>query len=213
MCESKMKILNRIERLLSCILIDIVKQLILIHKLNLKQTKLKLSLKLMLMLNLSLNRMLNQKLMLIRIELILLVMIYVMMILRMNLGMMDMMVDMVVGKVVGMGVDMILGMKMDQSRHMDCMVVDMVVGMVGLVVVDNHIFLLLEFYMHLILLCLSQLCLKRIHHRIIRILDMGLVFCQQLIQHRIVVEYLLRIVVIHMVFSMNYRIFVSIRMD
>ena len=73
---------------------------------------------------------------------------------------------------------------------MDHMVVDMVVLVLVMVVVDNHIFLLLDFCMHLNLLYLNQLYLKRIHHRTIQILDMVHIFCLQLIQCRHMVVYL-----------------------
>ena len=73
---------------------------------------------------------------------------------------------------------------------MDHMVVDILVLVLEMVVVDNHIFLLLDFCMLQDLLCLNQLYLKHIHHRIIQILDMDLVSCWQLAQHHIVVEYL-----------------------
>jgi hypothetical protein len=59
---------------------------------------------------------------------------------------------------------------------MDHMVVDILVLVLEMVVVDNHIFLLLGFCMHLNLLYLNQLYLKRIHHHIIQILDKDQIF-------------------------------------
>jgi hypothetical protein len=73
---------------------------------------------------------------------------------------------------------------------MDHMVVDMVVLVLVMVVVDNHIFLLLDLYTYLNLLYLNQLYLKRIHHRTIQILDMDHTFYLQLIQCRHMVVYL-----------------------